>query len=224
MYVCSYNFSSAWVAELPTFWERAAHSVDHMFSLYQGSPLSTMWCALDQGSPLNTRWCAFDQGSPLNTRWCPLDQGSQLNTRWWALDQRSPLNFHTNESGMSTERVKMTKLLQQHSPFVRVQVDSMFCTMSIQIKERTTKRSKIFGYSSNFLKFALCVYLFEFKRMLCGKRSTNYSKALLLCRLANEYEEIFTCFVKFLSRPPVSLNKPQGFMKQLFIQIESIAY
>ena len=34
---CSYNLSSVWVAEFVKdfyFWEIAAHSVDHMFSLY----------------------------------------------------------------------------------------------------------------------------------------------------------------------------------------------
>ena len=34
VYVCSYYFSSFWVAEWPPFWEIAAHSVDYMFSLY----------------------------------------------------------------------------------------------------------------------------------------------------------------------------------------------
>ena len=32
-YVYSYYFSLVRVAEWPTFWEIAAHSVDHMFSL-----------------------------------------------------------------------------------------------------------------------------------------------------------------------------------------------
>ena len=47
----------------------------------------------------------------------------------------------SHESGKTTECVKMTIFLQQHSPLVRVQVDSLFCTMSIQIKEHTAKRS-----------------------------------------------------------------------------------
>ena len=34
LYVCSYYFSSVSVAEWPPFLEIAAHSVDHMFSLY----------------------------------------------------------------------------------------------------------------------------------------------------------------------------------------------
>ena len=38
-------------------------------------------------------------------------------------------------------------ILQEHSPLVRVQVDSLFCTMSIRIKEHTVKKTKIFGES-----------------------------------------------------------------------------
>ena len=41
-------------------------------------------------------------------------------------------------------------------------------------------------------------------------RTANYTKAHLLYRKANEYEYIFICFVKFRSRPPVSLNCFQG--------------
>ena len=42
----------------------------------------------------------------------------------------------------STESVKMTKHLQYHTPLFRVQVESLCCTLSIQIKERTVKRSR----------------------------------------------------------------------------------
>ena len=55
--------------------------------------------------------------------------------------------------------------------------------------------------------------------MICEKiRSTNYSKAHLLCRLANEYEENLPDFLKILSRPPVSLNcsKGHGFHEAAF--------
>ena len=58
---------------------------------------------------------------------------------------------------MSTECVKMTRLLQLHSSVFRVQVDSLCCALSIQIEECTVKRSKYFGESSHFLSFALCV-------------------------------------------------------------------
>ena len=35
MHACSaFIFSSVWVAEWPTFWEIAAHLVDHVFNLY----------------------------------------------------------------------------------------------------------------------------------------------------------------------------------------------
>ena len=37
------------------------------------------------------------------------------------------------------------------------QVDSLFCSLSIQINERTVKRFKLFGESSHFLNFALSV-------------------------------------------------------------------
>ena len=56
--------------------------------------------------------------------------------------------------------------------------------------------------------------------------STNYSKVHpLLCRLANEYEEILL-FCNILIPTPVSVIvlKTQGFMKQLFIQVESMTY
>ena len=39
-------------------------------------------------------------------------------------------------SSTSTEYVKMTELLKLHSPLVRVQVHSVCCALSIQIKER----------------------------------------------------------------------------------------
>ena len=38
----------------------------------------------------------------------------------------------------------------------------------------------------------------------------NYSNAHLLYRLPNEYEELFICFVKFWSQPPVSLDCSRG--------------
>ena len=44
-----------------------------------------------------------------------------------------------HEPGMSIECVKLTKLLQKHPPLFRVQVDSLCCMLSIQIKERTVK-------------------------------------------------------------------------------------
>ena len=53
----------------------------------------------------------------------------------------------SHESGKSTECVKIELFLQEHSPLVRVQVDSLFCTMAIQIKEHTAKWYKKIGES-----------------------------------------------------------------------------
>ena len=39
-------FSSVYVAEWPSFGERAAHSNDHMFSLYGGHPINRENCLL----------------------------------------------------------------------------------------------------------------------------------------------------------------------------------
>ena len=50
----------------------------------------------------------------------------------------------SHESGKMCED---DNILQEHSPWVMVQVDSLFCTMSIQIKEHSAKRSKVFGES-----------------------------------------------------------------------------
>ena len=41
-------------------------------------------------------------------------------------------------------------------------------------------------------------------------RTIQHLKAHLLYRLAYEYEEMFTCFVKFWSRPPVSKDYSLG--------------
>ena len=57
----------------------------------------------------------------------------------------------------STERVKITNLYEKHSSVFRVQCDPLCCLLSIQIKERTVKTSKIFGESSHFLNFSLSV-------------------------------------------------------------------
>ena len=56
----------------------------------------------------------------------------------------------SHESGMSTECVKIELFLQEHFPLIRVQVDSLFCTMSIQIKEHTAKRYTVSVNRSNF--------------------------------------------------------------------------
>ena len=79
-------------------------------------------------------------------------------------------------------------VLQERSPLIRVQVDSLFCAMSIQIKEHTAKRYNISVSRSTFL-ILLSAYLIEIKRVLFEKKSgpsTYYLKAHLLCRLANE--------------------------------------
>ena len=100
----------------------------------------------------------------------------------------------SHESSKSTECVKIELFLQEHSPLIRVQVDRLFCTMSIQIKEHTAKRYKISVNRSTF-GILLSAYI---KRVIFEKKSgpsTYYLKAQLLCtRLANEYEETFTCF------------------------------
>ena len=72
------------------------------------------------------------------------------------------------------------------------------------------KRSKIFVESSHVMNIA--VYLLEFNCLICEKKikTTNYSKAHLLCLLSSEYEEICICFVQFWSRRPVSLGCLQG--------------
>ena len=49
----------------------------------------------------------------------------------------------SHESRKSTECVIIELFLQEHFPLIRVQVDSLFCTMSIQIKEQTAKRYTI---------------------------------------------------------------------------------
>ena len=49
----------------------------------------------------------------------------------------------SHESGKSTECVKIELFLQEHSPLIRVQVESLFFTMSIQIKVHTAKRYNI---------------------------------------------------------------------------------
>ena len=56
----------------------------------------------------------------------------------------------SHESGKSTECVKIELFLQERSPLIRVQVDNLFCTMSIQIKEHTAKRYKISVNRSTF--------------------------------------------------------------------------
>ena len=63
-------------------------------------------------------------------------QGSAL----WTTEGSTP-NFHTNLA----KCVKMTFFLQEHSPLVMFQVDSLFCTMSIQIKEHTAKKDLKFS-------------------------------------------------------------------------------
>ena len=56
--------------------------------------------------------------------------------------------------------------------------------------------------------------------------SHKFYKAHLLYRLSNEYEEIFICFVKFWSRPLVSLDssRAQNFIMRLLIPAETMAY
>ena len=63
-------------------------------------------------------------------------------------------------SGTSTERVKMTKFYSNIHPFSGFKLTVLCCTLSIQIKERTVKMSKMFGESSHLLNFALS-YLLE---------------------------------------------------------------
>ena len=60
-------------------------------------------------------------------------------------------------SDTSTERFKMTKPLHKNLPLFLVQVDSLCCTLSIQIKERTVKMSLSFGESWHFWNFAISV-------------------------------------------------------------------
>ena len=65
-------------------------------------------------------------------------------------------NKFSHGSCTSIECVKMTKLLQLHSPMFTVQVCSLYCALYIQIKQRTVRRSKGFG-EFHFLNFAPCI-------------------------------------------------------------------
>ena len=76
----------------------------------------------------------------------------------------------SHESGKSTECVKKELFLQKSSPLVRVQVDSLFCTISIQIKEHTAKRYKMSVNRSTFL-ILLSSYLIEIKRVIFEKKN-----------------------------------------------------
>ena len=60
-------------------------------------------------------------------------------------------------SGTSTERVKMTNLLQLFSLLFMLQADSLNRTLSNLTQEHTVKSYTIFGESSHFLNVGLCV-------------------------------------------------------------------
>ena len=84
-------------------------------------------------------------------------------------------------------------------------------TVSIQIKERTLKRSKMFGESSHFLISALCVSpKDQMLDMQTIQGHTKFKSTSFVLVSFNEYEDYFVCFVAFWSQPPVSLNFSQA--------------
>ena len=126
-------------------------------------------------------------------------------------------------SDMATECFKMSEVTQKHSPLFIFQVENLFCTLCLQIKECTAYTSLFFRWIVAPAWILLSAYLLEIARLICEKNLAHTEFKNTSFSSSNESEETFDFFVCVwnFGHDPLFLSDALNIirlMKWLFVQ------